>query len=285
MNQRAHAILTVKRVDSDQRVIEGIASSPTPDRLGDVVESLGARFKLPLPLLLHHRHDEPVGNVVFAQSTKDGIPFRAVIARVAEAGKLKDRVDEAWQSVKAGLIRGVSIGFRALESAPLPGGGIRFKTWEWYELSLVVVPAHASATIQTIKEIDAGIATTDDDESDAQHAQRFVREAMADFRGTSERSNTAVKYTQGRSDSVRAMFALLYVLICKQADEIKQLKQARTPFKYLGVWAPDHDYHADNFCTHDGSLWHCNASTRARPGTNADWQLAVKRGRNARDDR
>jgi phage head maturation protease len=55
------------------------------------------------------------------------------------------------------LVRGVSIGFRALEHAFLDGGGIRFVKTEVLELSLVSVPANGEATIQTIKSIDADL--------------------------------------------------------------------------------------------------------------------------------
>ncbi len=63
----------------------------------------------------------------------------------------------AWQSVKAKLVRGVSIGFRALEYAYMESGGIRFSQTEIMELSLVTVPANASATIQSIKAMDSGL--------------------------------------------------------------------------------------------------------------------------------
>jgi phage head maturation protease len=63
-------------------------------------------------------------------------------------------VDLAWDAVKAKLVRGVSIGFRALEYAFMDGGGVRFSEVEIYELSLVTIPANASATIQTIKAMD-----------------------------------------------------------------------------------------------------------------------------------
>lgn len=57
----------------------------------------------------------------------------------------------AWQSVKAKLVRGVSIGFRPIEYSYMDTGGIHFTASEIYELSLVTIPANASATIQTIK--------------------------------------------------------------------------------------------------------------------------------------
>ena len=151
---RAYSLLEVRSVNEAERVIEGIASTPTPDRMGDIVEPLGAKFALPMPLLWQHQHDKPVGHVEFAKPTKAGIPFKARIARVDEPGALKDRVDEAWQSVKSNLVRAVSIGFRALEYSRMDDGGLRFLSWEWMELSLVTIPANNEAVITAVKNLD-----------------------------------------------------------------------------------------------------------------------------------
>lgn len=151
---RAYTLLDIRSVDEESRVIEGIASTPEPDRMGDIVDPMGAKFALPMPLLWQHQHDKPVGNVEFAKPTKAGIPFKARIAKVEEAGTLKDRVDEAWQSVKSGLVRAVSIGFRALEHSRMESGGLRFISWEWMELSLVTIPANSQAVITAVKSID-----------------------------------------------------------------------------------------------------------------------------------
>lgn len=53
MNNRAYSILHVRSLQetADHVTITGIASTPTVDRQGDVVEPLGARFKTPMPLL------------------------------------------------------------------------------------------------------------------------------------------------------------------------------------------------------------------------------------------
>ncbi|MGF6981417.1 HK97 family phage prohead protease [Paraburkholderia atlantica] len=152
--ERAYSLLTIRSADENAHVIEGIASTPTPDRYEDIVEPLGAKYALPMPLLWQHNHAQPVGHVEFAQLTDEGIPFRATIAKVDEPGKLKDRLDEAWQSVRARLVRAVSIGFRPLEHAYLDNGGIRYLSWEWLELSLVTVPANSEATINVIRSID-----------------------------------------------------------------------------------------------------------------------------------
>ncbi len=157
MADRAYSLLEIKAVDDEQRVIEGIASTPSTDRMEDIVESMGAEYKLPIPFLWQHESREsPIGNVVAANPTKDGIPVRIEIASDDEPGPLQDRLNYAWRSIKKGLVRGLSIGFRGLESEPIENSwGVRFKRWEWLELSAVTVPANAEASIQTIKSIDA----------------------------------------------------------------------------------------------------------------------------------
>lgn len=156
--ERAYSLLNVKEIDQTDShyTIRGIASTPTPDRMGDIVEPMGAKFKLPMPLLWQHHSNEPIGQVTFAQPTKNGIPFEAKVPKIAEAGALRDRIEEAIQSVKHRLVAATSIGFRAIEGAveTLKGGGYRFKEWEWLELSLVTIPANSEATITSIKSFD-----------------------------------------------------------------------------------------------------------------------------------
>jgi len=151
---RAYALLTVKAVDDDRRVITGLATTPEPDRMGDIIEPLGVSFKNPLPLLLFHDARQPVGQTKFNKPTAAGIEFEATIANIAEPGTLKTRTDEAWQSIKAGLIQGVSIGFRPTEMAYMDSGGVHFLETEVVELSLVTIPANAQASIHTIKSLD-----------------------------------------------------------------------------------------------------------------------------------
>lgn len=154
---RAYSILTVKAVEDEKRIIRGIATTPAVDRVGDIIDPLGVKFTNPMPLLWQHKHDKPIGTVVFGKATKDGIPFEAELPLVEEAGTLRDRIDEAWQSIKLGLVRAVSIGFRAVEYAFMENGGIHFTETEVYELSAVTIPANAEAVISAIKSIDADI--------------------------------------------------------------------------------------------------------------------------------
>lgn len=155
---KAYTFLTCKKFedDDDYLHIEGMASTPTPDRYGDVVEPKGARYKTPMPLLWQHEHDKPVGTVTFAKPNDKGIPFKAQIPKIKEEGKLKERVDEAIQSLKYGLVTAVSIGFTADHEKVeiMEEGGYRFTDWEWLELSLVTIPANSEAMLSAVKKFD-----------------------------------------------------------------------------------------------------------------------------------
>ncbi len=154
--KRAYSLLTIKSVDEQTRTIKGIATTPATDRMGDVVEPKGAQFNLPIPLLWQHDSHQPIGHVTTAKVTSDGIEVDAVLARIDEPGTLKDRLDEAWQSLKAGLVQGLSIGFNAIETERIKDTmGLRFIKWVWLELSAVTIPANHEATIQTVKSLDA----------------------------------------------------------------------------------------------------------------------------------
>ena len=53
---------------------------------------------------------------------------------------------------------------------------------------------------------------------------------------------------------------------------------------YEGVFDETREYTKGQFVTFKVSMWHCNRSTRQRPGDGGpDWQLAVKCGRDGKD--
>jgi HK97 family phage major capsid protein len=151
---RAYACLEIKSVDAEARIIEGYATTPATDRNGDIVEPGGAEFTLPMPLLWQHNQAQPIGEVLTARVTPEGIAITAKFAQVEEAGILKNRLDEAWQSVKARLVRGLSIGFQPLERVPIKAGGTHIKRWRWAECSAVTIPMNIAATITSIKSAD-----------------------------------------------------------------------------------------------------------------------------------
>lgn len=153
---KAYSTLTVKSVTDmdDERIITGIATTPSTDRDDDILEPAGAKFALPIPLLWQHNHNQPIGEVISATVTDKGIEITAKIAKIADDGKLKDRLDEAWQSIKSGLVKCLSVGFKIKEYNYLESSwGLHIKEWEWYELSVVTVPANADAVITSVKQI------------------------------------------------------------------------------------------------------------------------------------
>ena len=114
---RAYSVLTVKTIDAESRTFAGIATTPSVDRIGDLFLPEGAKYQLPVPLLLYHDAKQPVGEITQADVRSTGITVKGKIATLDEPGAVRDRLLEAWHSVKSGLIKGVSIGFR-----PKPGG-------------------------------------------------------------------------------------------------------------------------------------------------------------------
>jgi HK97 family phage major capsid protein len=154
---RAYSLLEIKSIDAEQRIIEGIASTPTPDRGGDVMDPKGAQFSLPMPFLWMHK--VPIGEVFAADVRPDGIHIKAKFSELDDAApeSLKSRIEEAWFSVSAKppLARGLSIGWKGLQAEPIKGTRFtRYLKWIWGETSAVVVPMNTDATILSVKRYD-----------------------------------------------------------------------------------------------------------------------------------
>jgi HK97 family phage prohead protease len=153
MQNRAYSALEIKAVDDATRVIRGIATTPSVDRVGDIIDPMGVKFTNPMPFLWQHDHESPVGECTFSNPTAKGIEFEArfVDPATVDSVTLKDRLQLAWDSVKTGLVKAVSIGFRPIEYAFMDAGGIRYVECEVFELSGVTIPANADALITEIK--------------------------------------------------------------------------------------------------------------------------------------
>lgn len=154
--RRLYSQLKVKKFADGERTIEGVATTPTIDRMNDIVDPMGAKIGGGIKLLWQHNHTQPIGEVRFGKPTKAGIPFSARLRKPKEdyPKSLVDRLEEAWVSVRDGLVEFVSIGFRTLAYEILETGGLRFTEWEMLELSLVTIPANADATITNAKSFD-----------------------------------------------------------------------------------------------------------------------------------
>lgn len=157
--QYAYATFKVDNVkeagDAGQkRSFTGIASSITVDRMDDIVLPKGAIYQLPMPLLWQHKRNEPIGWVRVARIGKDEIEVDCEVHNETEPGKLKDRLDECWQTMRAGLVMGLSIGFNPKKWSYIDNSyGVEYQEWEWLELSAVTIPANPAAGITAIKSI------------------------------------------------------------------------------------------------------------------------------------
>lgn len=157
---RAYSRLEVKDATDvgGKRTFTGIATTPSTDRMGDIVEPTGAEYKLPIPLLWQHDSRQPIGWVRKATVNAKGIIVECEMAVVENAGKLKERLDEAWDSLRAKLVGGLSIGFTPIESSRIEESyARRFLKWQWLELSAVTIPANGDCSITAIKSVDMAL--------------------------------------------------------------------------------------------------------------------------------
>lgn len=229
MLKRAYSLLTVKSFDPATRTFAGIATAPVPDRLGDTIQKV--KFKNPLPLLLYHNSRMPVGEARFKKAGPDGTPFDAKISTIDRPGVVRDRLDEAVDSLAADppLIRGVSIGFRETEP-PIYNkdtGGFDFPEVEVLELSMVVIPAHQDATIHTLKEYDTGLPASgsEDAVADIRPASRASTRVITRSTGSRMAKKTYAEQIEQWTNKRAATVAAQDEIQTKASDE----NRAKTP--------------------------------------------------------
>ncbi|EIC0071381.1 phage major capsid protein, partial [Salmonella enterica subsp. enterica serovar Infantis] len=78
--KRACTLMTVKSVNEDERIITGIASTPSPDRDGDIMEPEGAKFRSDTPFLWQHDRSQPIGTCT-PKMVKEGLQITAKLVK------------------------------------------------------------------------------------------------------------------------------------------------------------------------------------------------------------
>jgi HK97 family phage prohead protease len=139
---------TITKKASGQRIAGQMFTLSTehPDRVGDVIMASGwdlASFRKNPIALYQHDHGSPVG--VWKDVRVDQNALVGTL-ELAAAGT-SPLIDTVRSLVSQGIIKAVSVGFRALESKPVaPGSYARvFQKAELLEVSLVSVPANPHA--------------------------------------------------------------------------------------------------------------------------------------------
>jgi HK97 family phage prohead protease len=131
------------------RQVRVVASTPTVDRDGDRITpgafNLATYRKNPV-ILRQHDPKRPIARAS-SVDVVDG-KLRAVI-QFPQPGISQDS-DETYELVKAGILNGISVGFRAEKvSFPndLPAPGMQVDKADLLEISIVSVPSNPEATI------------------------------------------------------------------------------------------------------------------------------------------
>ncbi|MBN5310475.1 phage major capsid protein [Serratia marcescens] len=226
---RACTLMTVKSVDEDKRIIVGIASTPSPDRDGDIMEPEGARFGSENPFLWQHDRSQPIGNCS-AKKVNDGLQITAQLVKPTPdmPSQLIARLDEAWASIKSGLVKGLSIGFKPIKYAFLDAGGIHFLEWELLEVSAVTIPANAECSITTVKSYDRQLLA-------ASGTEQPVVKAKPTAGATAKKSTEIKGKTMNIAEQIKsfenkraALAASLNDVMSKAADEGRTLDSEET---------------------------------------------------------
>jgi HK97 family phage prohead protease/HK97 family phage major capsid protein len=127
--------------------LEYVMSDATVDRYGDIVEPDGWKlqhFKRNPIALFGHKSDFVIGH--WKDVRVEGGKLLGRLELLAKG--ISERLDEIRAAVEAGVLRAVSVGFRPLSYEPIEGskaGGIRYKSAELVECSVVSIPANPNA--------------------------------------------------------------------------------------------------------------------------------------------
>jgi HK97 family phage prohead protease len=142
--------LTTRSSDNDSLTIEGIAV-PWGDPIvyGGVQEQFQRGAISPddavgRPLLWSHDRNEPVGHIVEARDTDEGLAITAVVQPTT-------RGRDAMALINGGSLRGMSVGFQPDETRST-ATGVVFTRASLIELSLTPLPAYESAAITNTRE-------------------------------------------------------------------------------------------------------------------------------------
>lgn len=159
---RAHKTcsLEIKSISSDGTFAGYASVFGVVDSQHDVVRPGAFRASLksrtqPVRLLWQHQWDQPIGIIESLFEDANGLYIKArLLLDVAQAR-------EAYALMKAGVVRGLSIGYSVKTAKRNPDTGVReLLAVDLWEISLVTLPANEAAQVTVVKSssLDEGAA-------------------------------------------------------------------------------------------------------------------------------
>lgn len=148
----------IKSIDEDGTFAGYASVFHVVDSQNDVVkpgafrESLKSR-KTPVRLLWQHQWDSPIGIIESLFEDGRGLYMKGkLLMDVAQAR-------EAYTLLKAGVVKGLSIGYSVKYATKNPATGVRaLHTVDLWEVSLVTMPANEAALVTVVKSADISAA-------------------------------------------------------------------------------------------------------------------------------
>jgi HK97 family phage major capsid protein/HK97 family phage prohead protease len=133
-------------VTDDAGTVSGVAWPFSPDSVGDVIEKGAFTFPASLPICMEHDQGQVVGIWEDFTETERGLEVKG---RLFVEGI--DPAQKAHRHLRAGVITGLSIGFKHGGYEKRPEGGRTFKAVTVTEISLCKRPVHPAARVTEVK--------------------------------------------------------------------------------------------------------------------------------------
>jgi HK97 family phage prohead protease len=152
---RKTCVLEIKSINADGAFAGYASVFDVVDSQRDVVRPGAFRASLktrtqPVRLLWQHQWEQPIGVIDALFEDKNGLYMKAhLLLDVAQAR-------EAYALMKAGVVKGLSIGYTVKQAKRDPDTGVRqLLAVEVWEISLVTLPANEAAQVTVVKAVDS----------------------------------------------------------------------------------------------------------------------------------
>lgn len=166
--------MEIKNLRADGRfagyasVFDVVDSQRDRMRAGAFKRSLGGR-KTPVKLLWQHQWENPIGVIEQLFEDKRGLYIEGRLLMEVEKAR------EAYALLKAGALKGLSIGYQSKQSRRDPDSGVRdLLEVDLWEVSIVTLPANADATVTVVKHGVPDAASIDRLRAALEHAARTL---------------------------------------------------------------------------------------------------------------